>query len=169
MKTVGVRNGIVPLPLSQLLLMEWYYCLGWLYWEVARYVWIFIGCLNIGFQYFLDESKLENQPPFSSKFPTTNMNGVSKVIKSSNICFTLQISTTLNLILRQWSPSEQQLRHKQIVFQPPASPRLCPAHLVHPCSDEWGFKGLHHNVMRTRTASGFHEPALTSMIPICFT
>lgn len=61
--------------------------------------------------------------------------------KSSYICFTLRTSMTPNLILRQWSPSEQQLRHKQIVFQPPAWSQLYPAHLVHPRSDEWGFKG----------------------------
>ncbi len=150
--------------------VECHYWLCWLYLEVARYVWICTGCFSITvFRHFLDESKSENHPPLSNKFPTTNTNGVSEVKKFSYICFTLQTSMTLNLILRRCSPSKQQLRHKQIVFQPPASSRLFPAHHAHPCSDEWGFKGPHHNVMRTRTAPGFHEPALTSMIPICFT
>lgn len=72
---------------------------------------------------------------------------------------------TLNLILRQCAPSEHQLRHKQIVFQPPASSRLQPTHLARPCSDGWGFKGQRQNVMRTRAAYGLHEPGLTSNDP----
>lgn len=69
--------------------------------------------------------------------------------------------------LRQWSPSKQRVRHKQIVFQPPAWPRLYPAHLVCPCSDAWGFKGLRHIVMRSRPGLWVSvNPVLTSMLHI---
>lgn len=102
-----------------------------------------------------DEWKLGRNCVSNSFCQVSNNNGTSEVRKSSYICFTLQSSMTLNLILRRWSPSEQPLRHKQIVFQPPASHRLRPAHLVHPRGHGWGSKGAHRSVMRSGTATAF--------------
>lgn len=102
-----------------------------------------------------DEWKLGRNCVSNSFCQVSNNNGTSEVRKSSYICFTLQSSMTLNLILRRWSPSEQPLRHKQIVFQPPASHRLRPAHLVHPRGHGWGSKGAHRSIMRSGTATAF--------------
>lgn len=98
----------------------------------------------------------------SNKFPATNMNICSQM---KNIL----VDMTLALIPRQRAPSELHLRHKQIVFQPPASSQLHPSRHFHPRGDEWGLKGPWHNVMRTTAANGLRELDVPSGDLVCFT
>lgn len=63
--------------------------------------------------------------------------------------FTPQTSVNLNLTLRQGSPFEQRLRHKQIVFQSPACTLVTSS-----SGNKLGFKAPHRDVMRSGTPAG---------------
>lgn len=74
---------------------------------------------------------------------------ITKVMKCPHKGFTPQTSVNLNLTLRQGSPFEQRLRHKQIVFQSPACTLVTSS-----SGNKLGFKAPHRDVMRSGTPAG---------------